>query len=86
MAGLIEEITERFDLPAETAGLPKVTITGGRQVLVENHKGLLEYSGEQIEINGGRLRVRIRGTGLELRAMSRELVLVTGQIFGVDME
>ena len=43
------EIAERLDLPAESvAGVPKLTVTGRRRALVENHCGLLEYSHECI--------------------------------------
>ena len=87
MGKLFEDLSERFDLPVDAAaGLPRVTLSGDRQVLVENHRGLLEYSGERVELAGGRLRVRIRGQGLYLRAMDPEIILVAGQIFGVDME
>lgn len=87
MGKFFEDISERFDLPADAAaGLPRITLTGDRQVLVENHRGLLEYGAETVELAGGRLRVRIRGQGLYLRAMDPEMVLVCGHIFGVDME
>ena len=50
------EIAERLDLPAESvAGVPKLTVTGRRRALVENHCGLLEYSHECIVVDGGRL-------------------------------
>lgn len=52
------EIAERLDLPAESvAGVPKLTVTGRRRALVENHCGLLEYSHECIVVDGGRVRV-----------------------------
>ena len=55
------EIAERLDLPAESvAGVPKLTVTGRRRALVENHCGLLEYSHECIVVDGGRVRVCIR--------------------------
>ena len=47
------EIAERLDLPAESvAGVPKLTVTGRRRALVENHCGLLEYSHECIGQHG----------------------------------
>lgn len=57
------EIAERLDYPAESvAGVPKLTVTGRRRALVENHCGLLAYSRECIIIDGGRTRVCLRGT------------------------
>ena len=41
------EIAERLDYPAESVtGVPKLTVTGRRRALVENHCGLLAYSRE----------------------------------------
>lgn len=66
------------------AGVPKITITGKARVLVENHKGLLGYEEELVEVNGGRIRILIHGTDLELRAMNRNDLVVTGQIMSVE--
>ncbi len=83
--GPVLEIAERFDLPPEAvAGVPKVTLTGSRRALIENHRGLWEYSRECVEINGGRIRVRLQGQDLELRAMNACDILVTGDIFSVE--
>ena len=67
------EIAERLDLPAET-------VTGRRRALVENHCGLLEYSHECIVVDGGRVRVCIRGTNLQLVAMDSTALLISGTI------
>ena len=84
---LPEETAERFDLPADAvAGVPKITITGKMRVLVENHKGLLSYAEDCVEILGGRTRVCIRGNGLELRAMDRNDLIITGQVLSVEFQ
>lgn len=82
---LPEETAEKFQLPAEAvAGVPKITITGKARVLIENHKGLLEYGEERIEISGGRVRIRINGTDLELRTMDKNDLVITGQILSAE--
>ena len=74
------EIAERLDYPAESvAGVPKLTVTGRRRALVENHHGLLAYSRECIIIDGGRTRVCLR-TDLQLVAMDSAAVLISGTI------
>jgi len=79
------EAAEKFDLPADAvAGLPKLTITGKARVVIENHKGLLEYGESMIEVNGGRVRIRVNGAGLELRAMNKDDLVITGQIVSVE--
>ena len=87
MSGIGEELAERFDLPGEAAaGAPRITLSGSSRVMVENHRGLLSYSDTMAEIRGARLLIRVRGDGLLLRAMDRDVVLVGGTIFGVELE
>ena len=83
---LPEETAERFELPPEAvAGMPRITITGRSRVLVENHRGLLEYGEDTVEVAGGRIRVRINGTELQLRAMDRNDLVITGRILSVEV-
>ena len=45
---------ELFDLPPDmVAGLPHMEMLGDRYFYMERHKGILSYSGEEIDINGG---------------------------------
>lgn len=82
-----EDIAERFQLPPEAVeNVPCVTLSGSSRVLVENHRGLLEYTSELIDINAGRGLVRVKGEGLLIRAMDRRQILVSGRISGVDLE
>lgn len=86
LADLSEEMADRLDLPAEMLrGVPKITITGRRRVLVENHGGILTYSGELIEL-GGRTKVIIRGDGLRLLAMDRTDMVIAGRILSAEYE
>lgn len=83
---LLEKTAEVFDLPGDlVAGLPRVEITGGGEVRMENHKGILAYGDEEIHVSGGKLIVKIRGRGLELRSMNASELLITGEILGVDL-
>lgn len=87
MARLREKLARGADLPADiVAGTIKVTLTGAEQALVENHRGILAYTDGLVEINGKGILLRIRGEKLLLRAMDSEMLLVTGRIFGVDLE
>ena len=47
--GLLERTAEVFDLPGDVvAGLPRIELTGSRELRMENHKGILSYGGEEI--------------------------------------
>lgn len=84
---LLEKAAELFDLPGDVvAGMPKITVTGCRRVHIENHKGILEYGDTEICINGGKVIIRIRGDGLELRSMNADEMLITGFVLGLDLD
>jgi len=81
-----EETAHRFDLPADAAaGLPRITLTGRKRIAVENHRGLLSYSTERVELSGGRIRVCVTGSDLYLRVMRKDAVVITGEIFSVEL-
>ncbi len=87
MNKLSERMTKLLELPGELAdGVTRLTLTGAERVLIENHKGLLDYTEDTVEVSGGRLRLRVRGEDLILRGMNGEELLVTGHIFGVEVE
>ena len=84
--GFLERTAEGVDLPGDVvAGLPRVELTGSRELRMENHRGILAYGSEEIHISGGKLIVKVRGTGLELKAMNARELLITGTIFSVDL-
>ena len=83
--GVLAHVAELFDLPADViAGLPHLEMIGGRQLFLEQHKGLLAYSDTAIDINTGTLVVRVRGKGLQLLAMTAEELRVGGTIEAVE--
>ena len=81
----LEKTSAVLDLPADVvAGLPRMELLGDREFRMEFHRGILAYGREEIHISGGRLVVRVRGTGLELRSMNPTQLLITGKITGVE--
>lgn len=84
---LPQELTERLELPEEALlGAAKLTVTGGRRAVVENHRGVLEYGEERIVVSVGRGRLSISGAGLSIEAMNRRELLVKGRIQTVEWE
>ena len=84
---LLDRAVDTFDLPGEVlAGMPKLTATGNRRLHIECHKGILEYDGSLIAVNGGTVIVKIRGEGLDICSMSSEEILIKGFIVSIDFE
>lgn len=82
---VLERMADSFDLPSDiVAGLPRVEITGCRQIYVENHQGLLGYDPSEVSINGGSVVLRIKGDGLQMRAMRQGQLKLEGQLFSIE--
>ena len=76
---------ELFNLPADVVeGLPHVEMVGGWHFFMEHHRGILSYSGEEIDINGDKMIVRVYGQGLELVSMTGGALRIRGDIRRVE--
>ena len=85
--GLLEKTAAAFALPADVvAGVSWVQIVGREELYVQNHKGILAYGEEEMLISGGKLLIRVRGSGLKLRGMTATDLVITGLIAAVEME
>ena len=85
--GLLARTAQAFDLPGDVvAGLPRSELVGREELRMENHRGILSYREDEIGISGGKMMVRIQGSGLELKAMSAGALLITGTIQAVLLE
>lgn len=83
---LLEKASAALDLPADVVtGVPRMELLGDREFRMEFHRGILAYGTEEIHISGGKLIVRVRGKGLELRSMNPTQLLITGAITGVEL-
>lgn len=77
---------ERFSLPGESLpGQVLVEITGDRRVLIENHRGIREFSRERIGINVKYGVLLVCGSCLEVRCMTREVLVICGTIDGITL-
>ena len=65
---------------------PRITISGGDRVLIEGHRGLLEFGEERIAAAGAGCTILIRGEKLRMRAMSGRDLIVTGRLWAVELE
>ena len=79
------------DLSLEIADLETMSVMGykccmygNHTVLVEWHKGLLEFSRENVRFSLGRSSVSVVGKGLEIAMLTKSSAVVKGEISGVD--
>jgi sporulation protein YqfC len=78
---LKEKITEILELPKEIVlNMPKMTLLGSRNLIIENYKGIIEYEDDKIRINTGIGIIKINGTGLSIKEITSEDIMVDGNI------
>ena len=80
------ETMEKLDLePAIVADVPRMELTGNRGFYMDQHKGVLSYSTESIDIGGGSIIVRLHGSALQIVAMTDDELRITGKIEGMEL-
>ena len=60
--------------------LPRITMLGNRQLLVENHKGIIEYTPSLVRIKLNQGELLVIGKNLMLGNLQIEQILVEGTV------
>lgn len=77
---------ERMDLPGQlAAGIPQMELVGNAELYMAHHRGVLSYSTELVEVNGGDLILRLQGERLQIVAMTGEELRVSGRITSLEL-
>ena len=82
-----EKIEKILEIPQEVcSNVPKITITGFEELIIENFKGILEYEEFFVRINTHIGIININGYQLGLENMSNDDIKVTGKIESLEIE
>lgn len=80
------EAADRLDLPSVLApDIPRLELLGNRAFYMDRHRGVLGYSTEAVDINGGSVVVRITGRNLQLQAMTNQELRIDGIIEKIEL-
>lgn len=78
---LKENIVDALELPKEIIlDLPLITIIGKKEMLIENHKNIIEYNDDRIRLNTSCGILKIEGHKMYLKEITSEKVLIKGVI------
>ncbi len=81
------KIDEILEIPTElSTDNPKITVLGFEKILIENHKGILEYQDYYIRLNTYIGLININGFNLTLDEMNTDDLIITGKIESIDFE
>lgn len=78
-------VSEMFELPKEiTLNMPNMNLIGDSQMLVENHRGIIEYTPNLIRVNSTVGVIKVQGDQLNLRNIAAEDIMITGKIKSIE--
>lgn len=82
----IRRITSHFlDLPQDVVfDLPRITMIGNMQLYIENHRGVLGFSNENLRLQLSVGELDVRGKDLVIRTILSEEVFVEGIIHDIQ--
>lgn len=84
---LANKIDSILEIPKEVyTNIPKITILGFEEAVIENYKSILEYEDYYIRINTHIGVLNINGFNLKLEKMTNEHIRITGNIESFDIE
>jgi sporulation protein YqfC len=70
-----------LDLPQDVVhDLPRLTMIGNVQLYIENHRGVLHFSSDRLQLALSQGKLDIRGKNLTIRAILTEEVFIEGTI------
>ncbi|MBE0466135.1 MAG: sporulation protein YqfC [Candidatus Desulforudis sp.] len=70
-----------LEIPGEIAlDLPKIILVGNVQVIIENHRGIVEYSADSVRVVVPAGEVTVRGRELVLRNILPDELCIEGRI------
>lgn len=82
-----KHMVEWMELPGDVLmDLPRIVAVGNLQVSVENHRGIVEYTGDRVRISTGSGQVIITGSDLLLRNILPDEICVEGNIKSIEYQ
>ena len=81
------KIEKLLEIPAEViTNIPKITLIGFNQLMIENYMGVIEYEEYLVKINSSIGIIIIEGNKMNLNQINENDVLISGAISKIYLE
>lgn len=82
-----EMLVDKFDLPAEIVmDIPKIIITGNKEITIENHKGISNFEKNLIKVNSKVGNINIEGSDFEILYIGGSTISIIGKFKAIIYE
>lgn len=80
-----EKVTEILELPKEIVlNIPRITMVGNGNLLIQNYKGIIEYDNDRIRVNTGSGIIKITGERLTIKEITSEDLMIDGEVGSLE--
>lgn len=80
-----EKLADVLEMPRELVmDFPRITMVGNAQALIENHKGLIEYTSNKVRVSVSLGELVLSGANLVIARISSDEIAVEGSISSVS--
>ena len=87
MAKMIEQAGAMLHIPMDVAaGEPVITVTGRRNVYIENYRRIVSFMDDEVKIQAKTCRITVRGKRLAIEYYTGDDILISGMIHTVATE
>ena len=86
-SSLKNKVVNASELPKDVVlGMPVVTVTGQMEAVIENYRGIIEYTDSLIRIQTKTGQIRITGKGLQVDYYTNDDMKITGRISAIEYQ
>ena len=86
-ASYMERLSKRFSLPADVfTSACVLTVTGQYSILIENYRGIIEYTERKIRIQTKQCVLAVTGNGLRIAFFTEEEMQIEGRIDSIEYQ
>lgn len=85
--GSLQALAGLLEIPQDIVmDLPRITMLGNKQVLIENHKGIIEYGPTVVRTKLNKGELIVLGENLVLGNLQSEQILIEGTVNEIKYE
>ncbi len=82
--GLRDRLVSLLELPGDAMlDVARITLVGDMEIVIENHRGLVEYTPNRVALTTPDGLLTIEGEELKIAAISPEQVILLGRVRGM---
>jgi len=82
-----EKILNKLEFPHDISlDLPKIIVIGNREIIIENHKGIIFFETNMVKINSRIGPIIIKGDEFEILFIAETSITISGIFQGISYE